>query len=99
MTVGSILSVAASQVDGSLVDTVASTLVGLLFFLFFQNLIFFRNPIFHLLCALKYGRYSVEVFANASERFDLHQDTVPVPTKPSQAKVLTGGGDLRPSVC
>jgi hypothetical protein len=48
MTVGFIVTVGAWQVRGSSVDTHASTVVGVLLFLFFQNFSFLRNPMFRL---------------------------------------------------
>jgi hypothetical protein len=60
------------------VDTHASSLVGVLLFLFFQNLIFLRNPVFLRPLFAESFCYSERVFANASRHFDFHQHTVPV---------------------
>jgi hypothetical protein len=75
--VGSIVTIEASQFRGSSVDIYASTLVGVLLFLFFQNFNFVRNPMLIVVnIAANDCRYSVQVFANASKRLDIHQHTV-----------------------
>jgi hypothetical protein len=74
--VGSTVTIEASQFRGSSVDIDASTLVGGLLFLFFQNINFLRNPMLIVVnITANDFRCSVRVLANASTRLDSQEHT------------------------